>query len=1127
MRLRRLDLIRYGKFADVGLDFGPAGRASDVTVVFGNNEAGKSTAFAAWLDLLFGLPQRTPAAFRFERKELMIGATIETGDETLTLRRTGTRRDSLTDDSGRAIAESRMTQLLYGLDRDAYRTRFSLDDAVLRDGGEEIARARGDLGRLLHAGTSGLSGLTDALDEIESGVDAFHKKGGRATALAEGKRRLKEIEAALRDARLDPRRFDELSQTRDAAAAELDTAEAALRASERLFGLRQAADRRRRLAVDIDERTEVLAACPDGPELPEGAVADVVAADERRSAAEKAVRQAEEALGRARTAQNALPADPDGLRVADLLATLDTQRFDDGEPLLARVQTAAADIGRRQQARDMLAAEERRLTDAIGAAPGNLRLSRAQLAGLRTAAEAVREAARAEAQHRDGLAKSRALLGPDIDLPEGLDTLEDALEARQRAPDDAEALTAEAEAAQLAAARAAAGLPDGWRALAGAGLPDEAELAALVSDADRAAARVEDATARLDEAEEAQAEARRLRDAAEGRGDTVTDAAIRSSRAGRDAAWRRHLDGLGRATADAFEAAMRQDDELRGHHAAGTEARLHLAQCGEEVLKAESLLRRRGDQRAAALEARAAILARVAGMAARLGLPDTAAPAALQPRRTALATALDLALAAEAALRAATALKMRLTALDGGLAEALEGAGAPAPDPRRLVPEAVRLRTALRARADQARAHRKAADGIAHQSADLRAAEADSQRAGQDLARLTSGLFCDGWTCDRVLMALPNLEDLAGKARERQDIDSRIAAMQAALDAFAAASRDMAAFLGMDPSASATDLLAAACARATAARRAEDERAALARTIAASEEARRAARVAIGEADAEIAEVLAGQACDPGTPPRQAIHRLDARDRTRAELRQLKRERARAGEGTAPEALAREEADTDPLRTARLEDELAQARAGRDAALTAKVEADKALRDALAGAGGAALDQERAALLEGLREGARTEAARLLGLMAAQGALRRFRQDRRGPMLEATERAFARLTHGEWARLEAQSMGRTERLVGIRDGTPVAADAMSTGTRAQLYLALRIAGHADFVARNGPLPFITDDIHESFDDRRAGAALELTAEMGRLGQAILFTHHRHLVGLARAAIPDVNLVELA
>lgn len=55
---------------------------------------------------------------------------------------------------------------------------------------------------------------------------------------------------------------------------------------------------------------------------------------------------------------------------------------------------------------------------------------------------------------------------------------------------------------------------------------------------------------------------------------------------------------------------------------------------------------------------------------------------------------------------------------------------------------------------------------------------------------------------------------------------------------------------------------------------------------------------------------------------------------------------------------------------------------------------------------------------------------------------------------------------------------------------------------------------------------ILDDIMETFDDTRARAALKLCAEIGGNGQAILFTHHAHLVELARSCIDGVTILNM-
>lgn len=51
------------------------------------------------------------------------------------------------------------------------------------------------------------------------------------------------------------------------------------------------------------------------------------------------------------------------------------------------------------------------------------------------------------------------------------------------------------------------------------------------------------------------------------------------------------------------------------------------------------------------------------------------------------------------------------------------------------------------------------------------------------------------------------------------------------------------------------------------------------------------------------------------------------------------------------------------------------------------------------------------------------------------------------------------------------------------------------------------------------LPFIADDLLVNFDDFRAGAALQVLAELSRRTQVILFTHHLTLVQLAQRTLP--------
>jgi uncharacterized protein YhaN len=47
---------------------------------------------------------------------------------------------------------------------------------------------------------------------------------------------------------------------------------------------------------------------------------------------------------------------------------------------------------------------------------------------------------------------------------------------------------------------------------------------------------------------------------------------------------------------------------------------------------------------------------------------------------------------------------------------------------------------------------------------------------------------------------------------------------------------------------------------------------------------------------------------------------------------------------------------------------------------------------------------------------------------------------------------------------------------------------------------------------------VLDDVLTSFDEERTSAALSVLAEVAKTTQVLLFTHHAHLVKLAREAV---------
>ncbi|NKX29271.1 hypothetical protein HGE68_05190 [Rhodobacteraceae bacterium R_SAG6] len=106
--------------------------------------------------------------------------------------------------------------------------------------------------------------------------------------------------------------------------------------------------------------------------------------------------------------------------------------------------------------------------------------------------------------------------------------------------------------------------------------------------------------------------------------------------------------------------------------------------------------------------------------------------------------------------------------------------------------------------------------------------------------------------------------------------------------------------------------------------------------------------------------------------------------------------------------------------------------------------------------------------------------------------------------------------------MRTQSDGQHEVLLALRkrDGRSITVAEMSKGTRFQLYLALRLAGYRQYSASGTTLPFVADDIMETFDNTRTAAALGLLREISMQGQALYFTHHEHVVELAKDVCED-------
>ncbi len=143
--------------------------------------------------------------------------------------------------------------------------------------------------------------------------------------------------------------------------------------------------------------------------------------------------------------------------------------------------------------------------------------------------------------------------------------------------------------------------------------------------------------------------------------------------------------------------------------------------------------------------------------------------------------------------------------------------------------------------------------------------------------------------------------------------------------------------------------------------------------------------------------------------------------------------------------------------------------------------------------------------------------------------IERYRNDHQAPLLKRSSEIFGALTRGAYPRMTSQvgDDGASAHLIAVSAScAEVAVEGLSSGTRDQLFMSLRLASLEESFARGESMPLIADDILIEFDDERTRATLEVLAEMGQKNQILLFSHHRHVVEIARKFIDDAAVIEL-
>lgn len=1123
MRLRRIGLHAFGPFTETELDLsGPA--EGGLHVIFGRNEAGKSTALRAVSGLLFGISERTPDAHMHPARDLKLSALIEEGEQTFAFVRRKRRKDSLRSPGDEPLSDAELGPFLHGVDASVFHTLFGLDHERLKLGGQALLTGQGDVGEsLFDAGTAGV-GIHHVLEELTRECDALFKVRATKPTLNAA---IAEYRAAKRksrdEVRLPEKYLAQLAEVERAKTRrqELSQRRAALREQyerlERVFSAQPTVSRRQQCLAELERLGPVPALPEDTAELRreiEGLLSDVA----------RDIQQSEREIARRREQLEALPPATD-------LVELPKHYFHDLRDKVGIHRKAARDLPNVRGQIKQAEAEAERILRRMGHSADldqaeRLRLDSARIAQIRRLARERGVLVQSRASADERLADARQELGVKRRALEAcgapFDTLglESALGEARGVP-EIEARLAELEVSLARADQRRQQLErrlfrDAPSASALGVLEVEA-IETFVARADSLDRRLERLALELQRAEAEVVDAERHIETIQRQGDVPSEQELAEARLARS----RGLEVLLSSAADApaLERALAEYQRLiaRADELADRLRReaTRVAELAHHTVTREHFQERvqiiQGQQRDALTERQR--FEREWAVAWEKLPVDLAAPREMLSWRRRFDEWQALELERVRLEHDVRTLSVRrdssLELLRRQLADAaaptgstalLEYAGQTLNRRKRAELERQRLELEVERLEHSVEREQRVLDACAPPL--LAWAEAWG-RAVEPL-----GLGAEPGT-DEVLAVLDDLVELMRKLDELPHNRRRVAGMERDARAFEATlaplvERHAADLMGLPVDVAAEQLAE----RYQEALRERQERERLATELREREVELEAQRERLGEVNQRLQALLERT----GASDLEALAQLEERWRLGRELlskrRELEDQLIDQSGSTDVAALVAEASAVDRPALVVQRDEL---RAELD-------EVESSLRDVYLEIdrlerGLAYYTDETAAVaaqnLEQRAAEARELIERYLKVRLAKTILEReiarYRERHQGPVLSRASRLFQRLT---LERYQGLRVGLEERTLGCvrADGDEVGVAQLSEGTQYQLYLALRLATLEHYLEGKPPIPLVFDDLLIHFDDERASAAFSVLGELAHRVQILYFTH---------------------
>ena len=1171
MRILSLHLRAYGHFTGYSLDFGAG---PGLHLIYGHNEAGKSTTLRALSSVLFGYPHGVVDGFKHDAKDIAIGIDLLGSDgRALSFVRRRRGKHTLTAADESALDDGAVASFLGGVSRDVFEKVFALDHHRLHEHAKALLADGGSLGFSLAEAGSGIAGLKAVLDKLKAERAALFLAGGSKPKLNHAIAEVIELRKGARRRTVSPADYRTREKRIEEADAELRKMREQRKTIESDIVRLQRIGKNLPLRAEHRALTQHIEALDDVPILPPEfaqqrvkAQADLEAAREDIDVSCAAVADLERRIAAISVDEDILARSAEIEKLAQKRHVIEDYEADSVKREAERAQLYAAvadlmakaelDGGSPLPNPPPLAGEGRVGASMLPSALKRKAILKLADTGKELATQRATALKNAEAEARAlTKARDRAAQIPEL-RPIG--DLSRALTAADKLGDIAADITKrtralERKAKALKETIIGLGLgTDRVSVLRGLAVPPEKTVvryADMLATAERKMKTAEDDLHRLDRdiAECDQGIA-----ALKATGDAATEDDLKAARHARDQGWllvrglyvdrRSGLEELAQQfapdgrIADTYERQVLEADQsvdlMRVHVRESTELSLlrsRRADLEAKRTEAAAAVNALGARREAvgsqwrALWPAGLITVQLPGeMTEWLAQRSAAITVAdgLEEEQDAIQERIDRERDARQALAATMAAFV--VELNGELESLRERA-------RDLLRDVVNANT-LHEKADEAVRTQSARKDAADEAVDRLKARIDRWEAAWRAALAEAGLPPD-LTTEAACATLEIMNEIDIAKSKIDELTHRIEAMRRDRDTFRNAVAALAVDLPGAPTGDAVEVCRQLDNRLRVARDKEANLRGLKEQVKPQAEGRERAKDKLRRSRAAL-DALCAQAGCANVDELPEIERQSMEKQAALSGREKIEMRVREDGGGRDFAALFAECEDVPAD--QIPADLLSLKADRDdtEAGIEKLMADRAALqadfDILLGQSQAADFMQEAATVEAEIE----EAVEAYVDLTVQETLLRtaidvYRDRNQGPILMRAKELFAELTDGAYAGLRADVNERGETILIAEDALrgSLEIDALSDGTVDALYLALRLAVVQEHNARREPMPFVADDLLLNLDNKRAQAALRTLAAIAASSQVLLFTHHAHMVDLARIAVPPPILIE--